>query len=115
MSPATRNARISAGLFLMIWCAACRPGGEPTAGGAGEAAGVPAWSADGSNRRTILGGGQSWYPRWSPDGRWLVYTAAVPGGEEGDLDVYAVEVDAAGEPITLAGGPGREAEGRWRR
>ena len=32
---------------------------------------------------------------------------------EGDLDVLAVPV-GGGDPITLAGGPGRQSEGRWR-
>ncbi len=50
---------------------------------------------------------------WSADGQWLIYTAVVPEGGEGDLDVLAV-LAAGGTPITLAGGPGREGEGRWR-
>ena len=45
-----------------------------------------------------------------PDGRWLVYTAAVTPGSEDDLDVLAIPVEGETTPITLAGGPGREAE-----
>lgn len=71
-------------------------------------------NADGSGRRTVVSGGQNWYPRWSPDGRWLVYTAKVPGGADEDLDIYAVPVDGGSSPISLASSPGREAEGRWR-
>ncbi|MFH1144958.1 MAG: DPP IV N-terminal domain-containing protein [Candidatus Eisenbacteria bacterium] len=69
---------------------------------------------DGSHRRTVLSEGRCRYPRWSPDGRWLVYTAAVAGSSESDLDVLAIRVEGRAKPITLAGGPGREAEGRWR-
>lgn len=67
--------------------------------------------ADGSNRRVLVGRGQNWYPRWSPDGQWLVYSGIVPGNE---FEVLAIRADGSGEPITLAGGRGRQAEGRWR-
>ncbi|MDH3403794.1 MAG: hypothetical protein OES32_08185 [Acidobacteriota bacterium] len=67
---------------------------------------------DGSGRRSLATGRRSWYPRWSPDGKWLVYTAAKPGGDDADLDVLAIPVDG-GEPLLLAGGPNRESEGRW--
>jgi Tol biopolymer transport system component len=69
---------------------------------------------DGSNLRVLYEGGWNWYPRWSPDGRWIVFTAQKVDGEEGDLDVMAVPADASAAPITLVGGSGREAEGRWR-
>ena len=71
-------------------------------------------NADGTGRRTVLADGQSWYPRWSPDGRWLVYTAAVSGGGEGNIDVLAIPVAGDGKPILLAGGAKRELEGSWR-
>lgn len=69
--------------------------------------------ADGTYRRTLLADGQQWYPRWSADGLWLVYTAANPPGSE-NLDVMATRADGTGAPLSLADGPGREAEGRWR-
>lgn len=68
---------------------------------------------DGSARRTVVAEGSNWYPRWSPDGRWLVYTAASPGGDGTDIDVFGVEV-AGGAPERLAGSPKRESEGSWR-
>ena len=69
--------------------------------------------SDGTERQVVVGEGQNWYPRWSPDGRWLVFTAAPTVGVEDDLDVLAVPAEG-GDPITLVGGPGRETEGRWR-
>lgn len=79
----------------------------------GTASALVVLQADGRGRRTVLSGGQSWYPRWSPDGRWLVYTAAVDGSDD-DLDLFAVAVEGAAEPILLVAAPGREAEGSWR-
>lgn len=36
---------------------------------------------DRRNRRIVVANGHNWYPRWSPDGRWIIYTARVPGGD----------------------------------
>ena len=69
---------------------------------------------DGKNRRTIVAEGYNWYPRWSADGRWLVYTAMAPGDGAENIDVFAVAVLGGARPILLAGGPSREAEGSWR-
>jgi TolB protein len=69
---------------------------------------------DGTRRVLPPDAVHNWYPRWSPDGRWLVYTVAVPGGAKGDLDLRAVPLEGPTTPVTLVGGPGREAEGRWR-
>jgi TolB protein len=63
-------------------------------------------------RRVLLGEGQNWYPRFSPDGKWLIYTAAVDAKGE-DLDLFAISVEG-GEPIRLVSSPGRESEGRWK-
>lgn len=79
----------------------------------GETSDLAVVGLDGSDRRTVLRGGRHWYPRWSPDGRWLVFTSSVPGSEDRDLDVLAVPLEG-GDPVVLAGGPGREAEGSWR-
>lgn len=38
----------------------------------GEQSGIVVMDADGSNRRTVVSGGQNWYPRWSPDVRCRV-------------------------------------------
>ncbi len=71
-------------------------------------------NADGSGRRTILADGQNWYPRWSPDGRWLVYTAQVGEGDQSNIDVFAISLEAGSKPILLAGGTKREQEASWR-
>lgn len=69
---------------------------------------------DGKNRRTIVAEGYNWYPRWSPDGRWLVYTAIVPGDDKKNIDIFAVPVAGDAKPILLVGGDKREVEGSWR-
>lgn len=69
---------------------------------------------DGQGRRTLVAEGHNWYPRWSPDSRWLVYTATVPGGDGKNIDLFAVPVAGDAEPILLVGGPKREVEGSWR-
>jgi TolB protein len=69
---------------------------------------------DGHDRRTVLAAGKNWYPRWSPDGRWLVYTAAVPGGDKGDIDIFAVPAAGDGKPTLLVSSPKRDQEGSWR-
>lgn len=69
---------------------------------------------DGKNRRVVVAEGHNWYPRWSPDGAWLTYTATVKGGQKGDIDLFAVRVNGDGKPIPLATGPKREVEGSWR-
>ena len=71
-------------------------------------------NVDGTVRREFATTGQNWYPAWSPDGRWLVYTAANPDGGEDDLDVMALPLDGLAAPVIMAGGPGRQAEGQWR-
>jgi len=50
-------------------------------------------------------------PAWSPDSRWICFTAV---DDDGNLDIYAVEVGAAAPPFLLAGGPGREQACAWR-
>jgi len=68
---------------------------------------------DGTNRRTIISGSDNWFPRWSPDGRWLVYCAIAPG-EGGNVDVLAVPIEGGGKPIKLVSSPRRDHEGSWR-
>jgi TolB protein len=79
----------------------------------GEESDIVIINADGSSRRTVVSGGSNYYPRWSPDGQWLVYTAKAAAGSDDDLDIYAVPADGESAPRKLAGSPGREAEGRW--
>lgn len=69
--------------------------------------------ADGRQRRVILDDGTSWSPRWSPDGCWLAYAAAFDDvGQE--IDIMAMPIDGRVDPVTLVGGPGRQAEASWR-
>jgi TolB protein len=65
---------------------------------------------DGSNRRSVRTGGKFYFPHWSADGRWLVFTDS--GSESNVLAMRAAD-DA--EPLRLVGGRAREAEGHWRR
>lgn len=69
---------------------------------------------DGKNRRTIITEGYNWYPRWSPDNRWLTYTAIAPGEDKKNIDLYAVPLTGESKPIPLITGPKREVEGSWR-
>ena len=48
----------------------------------------------------------------TPDGRWLVFTAA--GGDEGNVDILAIPAVDGQKPIVLVGGSSRELEGSWR-
>ncbi|MGE4071412.1 MAG: hypothetical protein AB7E72_09580 [Lysobacterales bacterium] len=80
----------------------------------GTASDIKVMNVDGTYLRTVLAGGKHYYPRWSPDGRWLVCTTTLPGDAEGDLSLIAVPVDGNAEPITLVSGGGRNAEGAWR-
>jgi TolB protein len=69
---------------------------------------------DGKNRKTILAEGYNWYPRWSPDSRWLVYTAKVPSEDNKNIDIFAIPIEGSAKPTSLVGGPKREVEGSWR-
>ncbi len=70
--------------------------------------------SDGQNRRTLIDGGYNWYPRWSPDGRWLVYTAIADLENKDNIDIFAVSVVDQAKPIPLVEGPKREIEASWR-
>lgn len=65
-------------------------------------------------QRVLVGDGFNWYPRWSPDGGWLLFTRPASGAEEDpDLDLYAVPVNGDGTepPVPVLVLPGRQAEG----
>jgi TolB protein len=78
----------------------------------GDTSALEVMNVDGSGRRVVLAAGKNWYPRWSPDDRWLLFTAPVPGAED-DLDLFAIPVEG-GAVIRLDGSALREQEGRWR-
>lgn len=69
---------------------------------------------DGQNRKTVLAEGYNWYPRWSPDSRWLIYSAIAPGDDKKNIDVFAIPVAGDATPVLVAGGVKREVEGSWR-
>ena len=69
---------------------------------------------DGKNRRTLIAEGHNWYPRWSPDSRWVVYTAPVAGGDKGNIDVMAIAVTGDQKPVVLVDSAKRDTEGSWR-
>lgn len=80
----------------------------------GKASALVVVNADGTGRRTVLAEGQSWYPRWSPDGRWLVFTAAAREAGKDDVDILAIPVAGGQKPVVLVGGSPRDQEGSWR-
>ena len=58
------------------------------------------WSLDLATDKLLqLTKGSSWNdkPRWSPDGRWVVYV----GNAEGTPDIYKVRADGSGEPVPV--------------
>jgi len=69
---------------------------------------------DGESRRVLVAEGYNWYPRWSPDGQWLTYTAIAPGDDKSNIDVFAIPVAGDAKPILLVGGNSRDTEGSWR-
>jgi TolB protein len=69
---------------------------------------------DGAQRKTVVGDGNNWYPHWSPDGRWLAYTARVSAEDKDNFDVRAISLAPDSKPITLVSGPKREQEASWR-
>ena len=54
-------------------------------------------------------GGYDGQATFTPDGRTLIYSADRDADDAASADLYAVEVDAAGEPIRLTDGEGRDA------
>jgi len=65
---------------------------------------------DGTIARVLTSGAAHYYPTWSPDGRWVVFTGAPLGSS--DHDVLAVPVEG-GSPIPLVATPADERFGTW--
>jgi Tol biopolymer transport system component len=57
-----------------------------------------------------MGGPQTCNPRWSPDGKTLVFDSR----KEGSADLYLISPDG-GSPRRLTSDPGYEGEARWSR
>ena len=56
----------------------------------------------------MTNGGQNWYPRWPLDGKWIVYTSAIPGTDVKDLDIYSIHVDNPNQIVKLIEADSRE-------
>src|SRR5262249_47982054 len=76
------------------------------------------WICDSDGRRPVLlssfDRGRTGSPRWSPDGRWIVFDGRV----EGNVDIYVVSADG-GKPRRLTTDPSVEfvpsfsRDGQW--
>lgn len=63
-------------------------------------------------RRVVVDEGRNWYPHWSPDGDWLVFTRS---GAPDDSVLKVWVTCAEGEAQTLLiDRPGRQFEASWR-
>ncbi|NND45423.1 MAG: polysaccharide deacetylase family protein [Xanthomonadales bacterium] len=80
----------------------------------GENAQIVVVDTEGGSRQVVVSRGLNWYPHYSPDGCWLVYTAQVRADDPHDLDIRAIRADGSGDWRVLVGGPGRQAEASWR-
>ena len=79
----------------------------------GDSTDIILMNADGTNSKTIIRGGENYYPHFSPDGNWIVFTKIIPGTDDKDLDIYAIAIDESSKEILLARSEKREAEGTW--
>lgn len=70
--------------------------------------------AEGNNPEILLSGEQNYYPHWSPDGEWIMFTKIMPATDGKDMDLYAIPLTDPMNQILLLSSPGREAEGRWK-
>lgn len=61
----------------------------------------------------LLAGAQYYYPRFSPDGKWIIYTKVIPESENSNMDIYTVKVGEPDNEIPLVIGLARESEGVW--
>lgn len=59
---------------------------------------------DGTGRRVVAARVNGWTPRWSPDGRRIVYSALRPGASEITEDLWVV-ASAGGTPVNLTRNP----------
>jgi len=50
-------------------------------------------------------------PRWSPDGKELLFVA--PGGEAGGLDIWKMPVDGSAAPLNITNRKGKETDPAW--
>lgn len=55
----------------------------------------------------------AWYPRFSPDGKWLVFTGQKIKNNV-DYDIFALELKPGAKPVLLCDSPYRDAEASWK-
>jgi TolB protein len=72
---------------------------------------IAVMGADGAGVRILTDGGADYYPEWSPDGQWILYTTAGAGGDQ--LDLWALPL-AGGAPMPLVTTAADERKGSWR-
>ncbi len=80
----------------------------------GKISKIVVMDSDGSNQRVLTDNEKDYYPHWSPDGRWIIYSRVIPETEDRDVGLYAIRFTGGDGPVKLIDRPSREAEGRWR-
>lgn len=80
----------------------------------GEISQILVMNSNGKDVRVLLKDGKNYYPNWSPNGKWIVYSKILPNTLDEDIDVYAFPIDDPTKSIRLAGGANRQVEASWR-
>jgi Tol biopolymer transport system component len=76
----------------------------------GDESRIVVMDPDGASLRTLTSGAAHYYPTWSPDGRWIVFTGAPLGST--DHDIHAIPADG-GAPVPLIATSADERFGTW--
>lgn len=79
----------------------------------GDSTNIIIMNSDGTNLNTLIKGGMNYYPHFSPDGNWIIYTKIIPDTDDKDLDIYAISIEDNSKEILLVRSEKREAEGKW--
>ena len=71
---------------------------------------------DGAEQRTLVADGDLWsyYPAFSPDGRWIAFSISPEHHEGEDWDLALVPADGSGAFVRLTTGPGNDRLPDWR-
>lgn len=78
---------------------------------------VELWTmrADGTNARALTDSFIDEYsPAWSPDGRWIAFTAGTGSDSQGTFDLWLIRADGTGRRL-VAALPNTQMEPAWRR
>lgn len=76
----------------------------------GEESRIVVMGRNGTIARVLTSGAAHYYPTWSPDGRWVVFTGASSGSS--DHDILAVPAEG-GSVVPLVATPADERFGTW--